>query len=89
MPQALPVGVGVVELSSLQCLWGLYGCQENCKVAELSVKYVSCETHKTVNTRNIYGMLLCYDNQAIRHEITYTQTAMVISLWFRVLLAYS
>ena len=73
----------------MQSLWGLYGCQENCKVAELSVKYVSCETHKTVNTRNIYGMLLCYDNQAIRHEITYTQTAMVISLWFRVLLAYS
>ena len=43
-----------------------------------------------MNTRNIYGMLLCYENQAIiRREITYTQTAMVISLWFRVLLAYS
>ena len=40
-----------------------------------------------MNTRNIYGMLLCYENQAKRREITYTQTA--ISLWFRVLLAYS
>ena len=53
------------------------------------VKYVYCETHKTMNTRNIYGILFCYENQAIRRKITYTQTAMVISLWFRVLLAYS
>ena len=42
-----------------------------------------CETHKTMNTRNIYGMLLCCkEKKPIRHEKTKLQTAMVISLWF-------
>ena len=27
-------------------------------------KHCYCETHKTVNTRNIYGMLLCYEELA-------------------------
>ena len=42
-----------------------------------------CETHKTMNTRNIYGMLLCCKKKKpIGHEKTKPQTAMVISLWF-------
>ena len=40
-----------------------------------------CETHKIVNTRNIYVMLLCC-------EKTKPQTATVINLWFWGLLAY-
>ena len=48
-----------------------------------------CETHKTVNTRKIYGMLTCVArNNPIRHEITKPQTAKVISLWFWGLLVY-
>ena len=32
-------------------------------VASMTFMYY-CETHKTVNTRNIYGMLLCCETSA-------------------------
>ena len=44
-----------------------------------------CEIHKTVNTRNIYGMLFCCEKKKIRREITKPQTATVVNLfllWF-------
>ena len=42
-----------------------------------------CETPQTVNTRNIYGMLLCCEKLASKAQITKPQTAIVIiSLWF-------
>ena len=40
-----------------------------------------CEIHKTVNTRNIYGMLLCCEKKKIRREITKPQTATVVNLF--------
>ena len=44
-----------------------------------------CEIRKTVNTRNIYGMLFCCEKKKIRREITKPQTATVVNLfllWF-------
>ena len=42
-----------------------------------------CETPQTVNTRNIYGMLLCCEKLASKAQITKPQTAtVIISLWF-------
>ena len=44
-----------------------------------------CETHKTMSTRNIYGMLLCCEklaNKARDNKVIKPQTAEVISLRF-------
>ena len=55
---------------------------------KIMVGKVYCETQKTVNTRNINGMLLCVARKKpIRREKTKPQTATVISLWFSGLLA--
>ena len=40
-----------------------------------------CETHKTVNTRNIHGMFLCCEERA-RREKPKPQTTRIVSLWF-------
>ena len=40
-----------------------------------------------MNTRNVYGVLLCYEEKPIRRAKTKPQTATVISLWFSGLLS--
>ena len=57
-----------------------WSCSVTQKVHQRGIHY--CESRKTVNTRNIYGML-CYcvaRNKPIRHKITKPQTTMVIIL---------
>ena len=56
-------------------------------VASMTFMYY-CETHKTVNTRNIKECYCVARHQPITRETTRPQTATVISLWFWVLLAY-
>ena len=71
-------------LSSL-LLHKAYSFQKSCYFGSSRKSY--CETQKTVNTRNINGMLLCCKEKANQAWKTKPQTATVISLWFWGLLA--
>ena len=72
-------------------LWRLLSSKfiaENISLLLKQPKNNYCETHGTVNTRNISECYCVARNRPIRCEITKPQTATVINLWFWGFLAY-
>ena len=91
LPELLPIGKVHVsfknQLPSKEINLSWTTGQGFFQALAIVTKY--CESHKTVNTRNIYGMSYCVArNKPLRSEISKPPTATVISLWFWGFLVY-